>query len=249
MRKRTVENAIRNVLLLFCEAFTLFTVFLLLFQHGYKNLPICLATFGLVLIPAVIERCFRCRIHLAVYVFGVLYAMGPMLGDCYQLYYSTSWWDKMLHTFGGIAFAILGIYLFERISGGNQKVLACAVFALCFSVTIAAFWELIEFGSDQLFGTDMQRDTVISAIHSYNLGDDLGVVGRVEEIAETQVNGTLLPIDGYLDVGLIDSMVDLIFESLGAVIVSILFLLDRGKHPLFVPKTAKAANQKQAQVE
>lgn len=238
MKNITLENRVRNMALIACEVFTLITLILLLCRQDdrqdYKMLLLCIATFALLLIPTAVERGFSCRIRMNVYLFGLAYALGPMLGDCYKLYYSTTWWDKLLHISGGVMFALFGLYLFGFLSGKNKRLLACALFAVCFSVTLSVLWEFIEFGCDQLFGTDMQRDTVISSIHSYSLSTELGTVESIENIEMVTVNGDRLPVNGYLDIGLIDSMTDMLFESLGAFLVSILYLLDKGRHPAFV---------------
>ena len=51
----------------------------------------------MVFLPALVEKLLRCKIHPMVYGFGELYTVGPMIGVCYHLYYTTTWWDKLLH--------------------------------------------------------------------------------------------------------------------------------------------------------
>ena len=236
MKNTKAEDSVRNILLILCEAFTLYTLITLLINKDYENLPICIVTFALVFIPIMVEKWFSCRIAFAVYLFAMVYTISPMLGDCYKLYYSTIWWDKLLHTFGGVVFALFGLYLFEHMGGNKSKYVACAIFALCFSMALSVAWEFFEFGSDQLFGTDMQHDSIITSFNSYALGNEIGTMGSVENVTEVIVNGQPLPINGYLDIGLIDSMTDMLLETLGAVFVAAGYVLDKGKHPAFVAK-------------
>ena len=49
----------------------------------------------------------------------------------------------------------------------------------------------------------MQRDTLVTAIRSYDLGDAVGVIGSIDQIDSVIVNGVAL--EGYIDIGLIDS--------------------------------------------
>ena len=217
--------------------FTAFTLIMLLVRRDYENLAICIATFGIIFVPAIVEKLFSCRINTVIYLLGLVYTISPMLGDCYKLYYATTWWDKVLHTFGGIVFALFGLYLFEFLNGKKSNVITCAVFALCFSVTLSVIWEFIEFGSDIFLGTDMQHDTVVSSINSYMLGDRLGAAGVIENIHTVTVNGTELPVNGYIDIGLIDSMTDMLLETLGAILVFVIHVFDKGNHPAFVSKT------------
>lgn len=114
----------------------------------------------------------------------------------------------------------------------------CAVFALSLSIAVSAVWEFVEFGSDRLLHTDMQRDSIVTAIYSYDLGGAPGVVGHVESIQDVLVNGQPLPAEGYLDIGLIDTMTDMMLESLGAAVFCAAYLLDRGKHPLILDQAS-----------
>ena len=186
----------------------------------------------MILLPAAMERFFCYKLCLPVYLFALVYSIGPMLGQCWNFYYTVSWWDKLLHASGGVMFAIVGAYFFERLIKRKDQFLACAIFALCFSVTIAVLWEFAEFGADRFLGMDMQRDVVITNLTSYLLGDGVGVTGCIDHIWSVAVNGVPLPVNGYIDIGLTDSMLDMMLESFGALITSFLLLLDKGRHPL-----------------
>ncbi|MBQ3049215.1 MAG: hypothetical protein IJC94_04580 [Oscillospiraceae bacterium] len=208
------------------------TVIFLFAAKRYERLPLAFATLLIVLLPEVMERIFKCKLSLPFYVFALLYAVGPMMGQCWNFYYTISWWDKLLHICGGVMFAIVGAYFFELMVKQKNSFFATAVFALCFSVTIAAFWEFAEFGADQFLGMDMQDDTVINGITSYLLDEGIGVRGSLENIQSVTVDGIPLPVNGYIDIGLIDSMLDMMMESLGALITCIILLLNRGRHSL-----------------
>ena len=87
----------------------------------------------------------------------------------------------------------------------------------------------------------MQRDTLVTAIHSYNLGPATGVVGTIDPIESVIVNG--VPMEGYLDLGLIDTMGDMFIETVGAMAYAVLFALDRGRHAA-ITRTADARPDK-----
>ena len=218
-----------------CELFTAATIIMLLFNKQYNRLPLAIITLFIIFVPLVTEKIFRCKISLPVYIFTICYFTGPMLGQCYNLYYLLSWWDKMLHILGGVLFSLFGIFLFERFSGSTKKrLLFTAVFALCFSVTVSALWEFAEFGADVFSGTDMQHDTVVTSINSYLLGNGIGVVGSIGDIIEVVINGRPLPFNGYIDLGLIDTMLDMLLEAQGSVAILAVYLIDKGKHPAFI---------------
>ena len=231
------ERIARLIGVLLCEAFAVITIIMMIVSKQYDRLLLAFATPFIILAPKILELLFRCKIDLPVYLFGLFYAIGPMLGQCYNLYYTVSWWDKMLHISGGVMFAFLGLFLFEKYVGKDKKkMVMTAVFALCFSIAIAVLWEFCEFGADTFLGMDMQDDTVITHINSYLLNEGVGVAGSIENIEEVIVNGQLLPVKGYIDIGLTDTMLDMLLETMGAVVVAMIYIASKGKFAVFKKK-------------
>lgn len=194
---------------------------------------ICLGTVILVSLPMLLEQVGHWKLSRGFFIFCLLYAMGPMLGKSFKLYYLTNWWDKLLHTSAGFVFAVLGVCLAAALNRGNPPSPAMQViFGICFSITVSALWELVEFGMDWIFDMDMQNDTVVHAIHSYLLSDAPGVLTDITDIRTVQLDGAALEIGGYLDIGLIDTMCDVLVETLGAAVYGLWHLWDRDRHPL-----------------
>lgn len=231
------ERIARLIGVLLCEAFAVITIIMMIVSKQYDRLLLAFATPFIILAPKILELLFRCKIDLPVYLFGLFYAIGPMLGQCYNLYYTVSWWDKMLHISGGVMFAFLGLFLFEKYVGKDKKkMVMTAVFALCFSIAIAVLWEFCEFGADTFLGMDMQDDTVITHINSYLLNEGVGIAGSIENIEEVIVNGQVLPVTGYIDIGLTDTILDMLLETMGAVVVAIIYIVSKGKFAVFQKK-------------
>ena len=212
-----------------CEIFTVCTILMLLASGEPDRLLLAFATLLLAAMPMLLEKLLHCRISLPVYIFALAYAVGPMLGHCWKLYYTVPVWDKLLHISGGVMFAILGAYVFDLLAKNKELPVARTIFALCFSMAIAVLWEFCEFGADTFLGMDMQDDTVIHSLTSYLLGESLGVTGSIENIESVVVNGVALP--GYIDIGLIDSMLDMLLETLGAMVTCLMLWINRGKRP------------------
>lgn len=226
------EKTLRIAVVVIGELLALGTAISLLSSGDYERLLLSFGTMVLVLLPALVERLFGCKINTAIYVFAVLYATGPMMGHCWKFYYTIPCWDRLLHLCGGVVFVILGFYLFERLSRGKANHISAVVFALCFSMAVAVLWEFVEYGADTFLGMDMQDDTVVYGITSYLLGEERGVTGTIDNIQSVVIDGVALPVEGYIDVGLHDTMRDMLLETAGALITCVLLLLDRGKHPL-----------------
>lgn len=213
-----------------CEIFTVITIITLITGSEPDRMALAFGTLLLVLLPLLLEKLFHCRISLPVYIFALAYAVGPMLEHCWKLYYTVPVWDKLLHICGGVMFAILGAYFFDLLVKEKVHPAARTIFALCFSIAIAVLWEFVEFGADRFLDMDMQDDMLVTHLTSYLLGEGVGVTGSIENIQSVVVNGIRLP--GYIDIGLTDSMLDMMLESAGALITCLLILFDKGRHPL-----------------
>ena len=218
-----------------CVLFGIATLVLVLVQKDYVHVKHCLAEMLLVLLPIIVSLLMRFRMSNFMYVFIGMYAVAPLVGEVYNFYYIFSWWDDVLHFTGGVVFAMFGVFLFKYMVREQPTALfACAVFALCFSISISAVWELYEFGNDALFDTDMQKDTVISSFNSTLIADNYGDIVNVDGIDKVTIGGDELWSGGYLDIGLIDSMKDMAVESLGALLYVAIFLMDKDRHSIFV---------------
>jgi hypothetical protein len=232
------EGKLRLRIWAVCVAFCLGSGVWFLAAEDVTAALVCLGSVALVTAPVLAEKLLGLRLSRGFYIFCLAYALGPMLGKAYRLYYLTDWWDKLLHTTGGLVFALVGYYLLRAMNRGQPVTPAVGVlFGFCFSVAISGLWELFEFGMDAWFGMDMQGDTLVSGFHSYLLSDIPGSLFPVTDIRAVTVNGQALP--GYVDIGLIDSMGDMLVETLGAVAASAWLLWDRDRHPLLRPVKGK----------
>ena len=205
-----------------------------LFSYFY-----CLATVPFVALPLIISAAFRWRMNLFFYLLFTFYTLGPLLGAVYNFYYFTTWWDILLHTLAGTVFAVVGAQLSDVLNKNNTtSYIFAAIFGVLLSIVIAVVWEMFEYSSDVFLNSDMQADTVIDVINTKINRTD-GIVDTYVGITETTVNGVSLGINGYLDIGLIDTMHDMILETVGALIFLVYVLIDRNKHPMIVPQKKK----------
>ena len=200
-----------------------------LFSYFY-----CLATVAFVALPLIMSVLFRWKMNLFFYLLFTFYTVGPLLGAVYNFYYLTSWWDILLHLLAGTVFAVVGGQLAYVLNRSREtSYLFAALFGVLLSISIAVVWEIFEYSSDVFLHSDMQADTIIEAIYTKINRTD-GLADVYEGITETVVNGQSLGINGYLDIGLIDTMHDMIIETVGALIFPIYVLIDRNKHPLII---------------
>lgn len=224
--------ALRWVMLGAGSLFGLFSFVYFAKNGGFTDILLSAVTVIFILSPFIIEKFFVCRLNTAFCIFAFFYSLFPILGYSYKFYYLVPGWDKLMHFSGGVVFAVVGAYIPLLLKKEyTRDILMRALFAIMFSISISALWEFYEFTADRVFGTDMQNDTIVYSINSYMLGSGTGVVGSIDKIESVIVNGEALP--GYLDIGLIDTMFDMIFETAGALIYTIIFAADRDRHPVF----------------
>ncbi len=205
--------------------FVVFVVMLDQIRLGhYENVFLCILTFVLFLIPSFIER----RIHIDIpdtleAIILLFIFAAEILGEIQSYYLVFPFWDTMLHTVNGFLSAAIGLSLIDILNKHDRFAVSSlpffvALFAVCFSMTIGVLWEVFEFGMDTLFQFDMQKDTLLYQIHSVLLNPSGENVPLHVVIHEVVVNGE--PWEGYVDIGLLDTMKDLIVNVIGAALFS-----------------------------
>ena len=138
-------------------------------------------------------------------------------------------WDTVLHTMNGFLCAAIGFSLVDLLNRSSRPIslspLYVAIVAFCFSMTVSVLWEFVEFGFDTFFGLDMQKDSFVTAISSVALDPtNQGRRVAIDHIVRTTVttaSGASTTFSGYLDIGLIDTMKDLLVNFVGALAFSV----------------------------
>lgn len=218
---------------------------------NYEAFFLCLLTLVLLFVPTFVEVNFSISIPETLEVVIALFIFAAeILGELFHFYTIFPFWDTLLHTFNGFLAAAIGLALVSILNRSERIAFSlspffCVVVAFCFSMTIGVLWEFFEFGMDQVFGLDMQKDSVVTSISS-TLLDPSGSQRpqRIDGIASVEVNGQELGVGGYLDIGLADTMSDLFVNFVGALAFSVIgyrYLKSKGRGRFvrrFVPTPA-----------
>ncbi len=248
-RNMTIYLVLRGLVIL--------TLIRQIFMGNFNNVFLCALTLILFVIPAVIEKKLNLALPDALQILILLFIFSAeILGEINEFYIVIPYWDTILHTLNGFLCAAVG---FSTIDILNQKEffhatmspLFVALVAFCFSMTIGVMWEFFEFGADQLLRYDMQKDVIVDTISTVKLEPD----GKNKAVVIKDIEKTIIQSKdkdgkikesviegGYLDIGINDTMQDLIVNFIGAVVFSILGLLyirNRDKYKFaenFIPK-------------
>ena len=198
------------------------------FIGNYENVFLCAVTLILFMVPVFIERLFRVRLPSTLEIIVLVFIFAAeILGEISDYYVKFALWDTMLHVTTGFLAAAVGLSLIDILNrsqriGLSLSPLFVALVSFCFSMTIGVLWEFFEFSADILFLTDMQKDTVVTNISSVLLNPEpINKSIIIKDITDTVVNGQSLGINGYLDIGLYDTMKDLFVNFIGAVTFSL----------------------------
>jgi hypothetical protein len=200
-----------------------------LFNGDYKNVFLCVLTLVLFTIPSFVERRIRVDVPDTLEIIILLFIfMADILGEIREYYVNVPGWDTMLHTVNGFLCAAIGIALIDILNRSdrfsiNMSPLFVALVAFCFSMMIGVLWEFFEFFADQFLRTDMQKDTLVQSVSSVLIHPD----GRNIPVVINGITGTdiispsgVQSVAGYLDIGLMDTMKDLIVNFIGAIAFS-----------------------------
>ena len=205
---------------------------------------------ALMAIPSFIKAEWKVRIPPvieALVLFQIVSA--EFLGEIYSFYLKFPFWDCMLHTLSGFVSASVGLSIcFTEVDIREGRRAIPIVFALCFALSIGVAWEFIEFGADNIFALDMQKDTVVHSINTVSLDDARsGAVISFMNIERTVVNDLDLGLNGYLDIGLIDTMKDLFMDAIGSIlfILAIVISIRRKRLDAFLSKLLLSQNKEE----
>ena len=264
LRMELREHKSSFIVYMTLRALVILVMILQILNRNFENVFLCALTLVLLIMPSLIQINLKIELPTALEIIMLLFIFAAeILGEIQAYYEKIPMWDTVLHTLNGFLMAAIGFALVD-ILNRNKKIsfqlspAFLAVVAFCFSMTIGVIWEFFEFGMDQIFHLDMQKDTIVNTIYSVMLDPAGGnhVVG-VAGIRDVAVNGESLGLGGYLDIGLLDTMEDLLVNFIGATVFSIIgyfYVKNRGKGKFarrFIPrlKTKDADFLKKAQSE
>lgn len=200
-------------------------------EGNYEDAALCILALFLFLMPSLAEQSFRIEIPplFEIIIYCFIYA-SAILGEINHYYTLIPGWDTMLHTLAGFLTAAIGFSMIDLLNRHSSRMNLSPVYqalmAFCFSMTIGVLWEFCEFFMDQVVGFDMQKDFIVTSFSSHALAaSPYDKPVRVSGIAKTVIetaSGKTYTVDGYIDLGIIDTMKDLLVNCLGAVVFSVI---------------------------
>jgi len=262
MRNKRAEQPVVFVLYFVLRALVLVTLVRSAFLGHYEHMMLCVLTLVLLLVPSLIEHTLDIELpDLLESIILLFIFAAEILGEIDAFYIRIPFWDTILHTTWGFLCAGIGFALFDILNrSDSSKIkltpLYMAVSAVAFSMCIGACWEIFEYLADSFIGVDMQKDTLVQTINTVWLDPtNSNVTIPVRDIVSTQItlaSGEVIQIPGgYLDIGIHDSMADLIVNLIGALVFAVIgfaYVKTRDSNSLaarFIPRVRESRDRKQ----
>lgn len=253
MRKKYKETNKKSIAIyLILRLFVILSMIFQIVCGNISNVLMCILALILFTIPTIISEKFK--IGIPSLLEGIIYIFiysTAILGEINNFYGIIPFWDTILHTLNGFICAGIGFSLVDLLNQNsnsfNLSPLYIAIVAFCFSMTVGILWEFFEFSADNIAKTDMQKDRIVTEISSVLINkNNVNIPIKVKNIEKTEIyskDGTITIIEnGYLDIGLIDTIKDLFVNFLWAVtfsIIGFLYVKNRERYKFaekFIPK-------------
>jgi cytochrome c biogenesis protein CcdA len=158
----------------------------------------CILGLAVLFLPSALERKFKITFPNGIYILFVLFLYGAIiLGEVQEYYRKFYHWDTLLHALSGVMLSSFGFCIIDIINKSEKINLGLSdrfmsFFSFCFAIMLDTLWEIIEFVMDMFMDLNMQQ---------YNLPDGTVLAGHY---------------------ALVDTMKDLIVDTFGALIISII---------------------------
>ncbi len=149
-------------------------------------------------LPSILERHFKFEIPKTLFILYLVFLYCAItLGEVRNFYYRFEHWDTVLHAMsslmsGTFGFMVVDILNRDKHTSMNLSPIFVALFAFCFGVSIGSLWEIYEYSFDGILGLNMQK---------FRLENGSELIGHA---------------------ALSDTMKDIIVDTVGALIASII---------------------------
>lgn len=158
-------------------------------EHYFPNVALFQSAVGIIgaVIPLLLHKGLTLRISLPTLSLYSAFILGTVFfGEILEFYYLFPLWDDVFHFTSAMLLSVFGLFIADLGGGKQWQRLALA---LGFALSVGAVWEILEYASDGIFHTNMQKYSVLT-------------------------DGELIPLVGRAALG--DTMRDLITDLAGA---------------------------------
>ena len=252
MRKKYKETSKKSIAVyLILRILVVVSMIFQMILGNFQNAVMCMVVLILFTLPTIVSEKFKIGIpSLLESLIYIFIFSTTILGEINNFYGLIPFWDTILHTLNGFICAGIGFSLVDILNQNSKKIhlspMYVVLVAFCFSMTVGVLWEFCEFTADSLLKTDMQKDRIVQSIATVKLNPDhKNKPVKIDDIEKTEIyskDGNITTIEnGYLDIGISDTMKDLFVNFIGAIVfcgIGFLYIKNREKYQFtknFIP--------------
>ncbi len=242
---------------LILRALVIFVLIRSAMRLNFESVFLCVLTLVLMVLPSIFTRRLNIELPSTLEIIILLFIFAAeILGEISSFYIRVPFWDTMLHTLNGFLCAAIGFALVDMLNRSDRfsfrlSPVYLALVAFCFSMTVGVLWEFFEYSGDRFLGFDMQKDTIVNTIRTVELdptrSNKVVAVNDIADVIIVHSDGSqqALGLGGYLDIGLNDTMKDLMVNFIGAVVFSFIgyfYVKEKGKGSFaarFIPRVLR----------
>lgn len=215
----------------------------LMFKKELSDIFLCIAVFFLLDLPFYLSKKLKIKIPNCLIICSFVYLFfTQILGEVCHFYQLVPHWDSLVHFLNGFLSSSIGFSLIMLLNSRKMVFKLSIPFiilnTICFASTVGLIWEILEYGADNILKLDSQNDRYINEINTITLdpkneGDIISIKNIGYTILYDKDNIELIKLDGYLDIGIHDTMKDLIVNTLGTitfVIFEYLYMVNNKKY-------------------
>lgn len=218
------EIMIKNKIFTTIKIIVAISLLISIIKGPITTIFILLSTLALLLLSDSLKKKlnYSYKLQILIYIFILAAQLGGVLLNFYD---TANYYDDVMHTLSSFIIAALSLSILNKLTKEKNKKLTI-IFALSLSMAIAAVWEITEFTIDRVLNKDMQKDTILTTITSSLLSEDNNITKK--EITSLYVNNIdyIAKYGGYIDIGLYDTMEDMICALIGAILFIIKLLAE-----------------------
>ena len=159
-------------------------------------------TLVLFMLPSIYSKRTKITIPPVFQIIILLFIFASMyLGEIHNYFYRYTWWDTMLHSVSAILLGYIGFLLIFTLNKDKNMHLKLspffiALFTFCFALTVGTVWEIFEYLVDNFLGVNMQKARNLEEI--YGVFDTrLGVIDTMRDLIVDSIGALLVSIVGY----------------------------------------------------
>ena len=169
-----------------------------------EHVFISLLGLALLYTPLVISKKWKLYIPSNLQIIMIVFIFAHfILGEIFRAYDYSILFDKILHTTSGIVMGAVGFSLVDLLNENKHTHLELspffvALFSFCFSMMIAAVWEVYEFSYDSIAGGNSQRWQIEGDIANIAQPGRYGLIDTMGDMIVCLVGSFIVSLAGYI---------------------------------------------------